>query len=163
MLQIHTRSYSVSDIRRPICTSLGSNSPFCPPEAMNTVNCSLYGWNVTSSLDFSGVKLSVIEVSNKEVDIIHDDITGVERGPINIILSGQCCYEKVVLSATDENGFPARCVYVLSNEPMKDMQDFVTGQNTPSEGMVSMRIEQGMVSMRIAETFDLAVDFYIFE
>ncbi|XP_062595641.1 von Willebrand factor A domain-containing protein 7-like [Saccostrea cucullata] len=131
MLQTYTRSYSVSDINRPMCTSLESKSPLCPPEAMNTINCSLYDWNVTSLLDFSGVKLSSIDVSNKEVNIVHKDVTEVERGPINVILSGQCCYEKVVLSATDENGFTARCVHVLSNKPMADVEE-VTRQDTPS-------------------------------
>jgi hypothetical protein len=39
------------------------------------------------------------------------------------ISSGRCCLEKVVLSAIDEDGFSARCVHVLSDEPIREVDE----------------------------------------
>lgn len=76
----------VSDIERPVCSTIRTGSSECPPEAMNTVNCSFYPWNVTAVLSFSGTKLSTVGVANEEVKVVHDNIEGVEQGPIIVNL-----------------------------------------------------------------------------
>jgi hypothetical protein len=77
----------VSDIQRPACTTIRTSSSECPIEAMNTANCSLYSWNVTTILSFSGTKLSTISVNNEElVTVVHDNIDGVEEGPVRVNL-----------------------------------------------------------------------------
>ncbi|CAG2200870.1 unnamed protein product [Mytilus edulis] len=104
-----TRKLVVTDVERPDCSVVHMDG-LCGISSLNTANCSLYNWNASAEVTFSGTLLeSISSTVGMSVKLIHVNITGLSAGPIAVNISGDCCTPSLHVNVIDVDGFISQC------------------------------------------------------
>ncbi|CAG2201049.1 unnamed protein product [Mytilus edulis] len=111
----------VTDIERPVCSIL-NRTGWCSLSSLNTANCSLYKWTVTTRVSFSGTILKSISTTGLS-EMHHDNITALTEGPLLVYTNGDCCSPYFQLTIVDADNFISQCNEKVSNgEPVKSVE-----------------------------------------